>query len=69
MRTFGRALEQYKLAAENLQNDKVAARIQIHIARCFTALKRQADARQALLYALELDPDNLTASLELDRGI
>ncbi|WP_461255708.1 hypothetical protein [Treponema sp. R80B11-R83G3] len=68
-RTFGRALEQYKLAAENLQDNKSAARIQIHIARCFTALKRQADARQALLYALELDPDNLTASLELDRGL
>ena len=69
MRSFGRALEQYKLAVENLQNDKTAARVQIHIARCFTALKRPADARQALLYALELDPDNLTASLELDRGI
>jgi len=74
MRSFGRAFEQYKLAVEKLQpsnpqDNKFAARIQIHIARCFTALKRQADARQALLYALELDPDNLTASLELDRGI
>jgi len=69
MRSFGRALEQYKLAAEKLKNDKSAARIQIHIARCFTALNRPVDARQALLYALELDPDNLTASLELDRGI
>jgi hypothetical protein len=74
MRTFGRALEQYKLAIEklqpsNLQENKSAAKVQIHIARCFTALKRPADARQALLYALELDPDNLTASLELDRGI
>jgi len=69
MRSFGHALEQYKLAAENLQNNKAAARLQIHIARCFTALNRPADARQALLFALELDPDNLTASLELDRGI
>jgi len=73
MRSFGRALEQYKLAVEKLQfsnpqENKSAARIQIHIARCFTALKRPADARQALLYALELDPDNLTAGLELDRG-
>jgi len=74
MRSFGRAFEQYKLAIEKLQpsnpqENKSAARVQIHIARCFTALKRPADARQALLYALELDPDNLTASLELDRGI
>jgi len=69
MRSFGRALEQFKLAAEQLKNDKYAAQVQIHIARCFTAQKRFADARQALLYALELDPDNLTASLELDRGM
>jgi len=69
MRSFGRALEQFKLAAEKPLNNKSAAQVQIHIARCFTALKRFVDARQALLYALELDPDNLTASLELDRGM
>jgi tetratricopeptide (TPR) repeat protein len=74
MRSFARAVEQYELAAAKLQTadpqkNKSAAKIQIHIARCFTALKQPAQARRALLEALDLDPDNLTASLELDKNI
>jgi hypothetical protein len=74
MRSFIRALEQYELAAAKLQTaafqkSAAAARIQIHIAKCFTALNRPLDARRTLEYALELDPDNLSASLLLDKGI
>jgi len=61
------ALEQYELAASKTQNLKTAARIQIRIAKCLTALNRQIDAVLALQYALELDSDNITARLELDR--
>jgi len=66
-RSAGRALEQYELALTKTQNPKTAARIQLRIARCFTALNRPSDARRALLNALDFDPENLTARLELER--
>jgi tetratricopeptide (TPR) repeat protein len=66
-RSASRALEQYQLAFSKIQNPKTAARIQIRIARCYVALNRPSDAILALIYALELDPENLTARLELDR--
>jgi len=74
MRSFSRALEQFEFAAAKLiletpQKYKSAANVQIHIARCFYALKQPSDARRALLSALEFDPDNLTAQLELDKSI
>jgi tetratricopeptide (TPR) repeat protein len=73
MRSFTRAMEQYELASaklqtEILQKSSYAAKIQIHIAKCFTALKRPLDARRTLEYALELDPDNLSAYLLLDKN-
>jgi len=67
-----RAIEQYELAAAKLvltpENYKTAARIQVRIARCFAALNRPGEARRVFEYALNLDPENLTARLELDRG-
>jgi tetratricopeptide (TPR) repeat protein len=73
-RSPGRALEQYQKAAELMsetplqaQNLRSAARIQIQIARCQIVLNRPIEALMALQYALELDPENLTARLELDR--
>jgi hypothetical protein len=74
MRSSARALDQYELAAAKLQElgtpkNKIAANVQIHIARCFTAQKKPGDARRALLFALEFDPDNLTAQLELDKSV
>jgi len=74
MRSNARALEQYELAAAKLQElgpqkNKASANVQIHIARCFTAQKKPDDARRALLFALEFDPDNLTAQLELDKSV
>jgi len=68
-RSAGRALEQYELASAKVQNPKTAARIQLRIARCFAAMNRPTDVRRVLLYALELDPDNVTARLELDRTL
>jgi len=74
MHTLSRALEQYELAMVELeligpQKNKTAASVQIRVARCYNALKRPGDARRALLIALDYDPDNLTAQLELDKGI
>jgi tetratricopeptide (TPR) repeat protein len=66
-RSSTRALEQYELAAAKVQNPKAASRIQLCIARCHTALGRPNEARRALGYALDFDPDNLSARLELDR--
>ena len=62
-----RALEQYELAALRLTNPVTASRIQSRIARCFFALGNVSEARRALEYALDLDPENHAARLELDR--
>ena len=62
-----RAIDQYELASEKAQNPKTASRIQLRIARCFSTIGRLTEARSALQYALELDPENLTARLELEK--
>ena len=62
-----RAIEQYEAAAAMVQTPKTASRIQLRIARCSSILGRPGEVIKALEYALELDPDNLTARLELDR--
>jgi len=68
-RSHLRAIEQYELASEKAQNPKIAARIQQRIARCSSTLGHSAEARRALEYAIELDPDNLSARLELERAV
>ena len=64
-----RALEQYQRAqAVVIEFDEsIASRIQVRIANCLRNMGRIADSRRALVYALELNPDNLTARLELNR--
>ena len=62
-----RAIEQYELAALKPQNPKTVSRIQSRIARCFFAMGRAGEARRALEYALDIDPENHSARLELDR--
>lgn len=56
----------YYQAADSLA-EKAADRAVLHvrIARCFKAMDRPYDARRSLEYALDLDPSNLEASLEL----
>jgi tetratricopeptide (TPR) repeat protein len=62
------ALAFYELAASLVGEPKAASRVQRRIAGCLTALGRRTEARRALQYALELDPDNINARLELDRS-
>ena len=74
MHSYGRAMDAYETAANKLTTinppkNKAAANVQIHIARCYNALKRPGDARRALLFALEFDPDNLTAQLEFEKSV
>ena len=66
-RSPSRALEQYELAAAKVQNPKTAAQIQVRIAKCLAALGRGGEALRVLNYALDLDPENLSAQLELER--
>ena len=66
-RSAGQAIEQYELAMSKSPNPKMGARVQIRMARCYVALNRPLDARRSFQYALELDPDNLTARMELGR--
>jgi tetratricopeptide (TPR) repeat protein len=62
------ALAFYELAASLASEPKAASRVQRRIAGCLTALGRRTEARRALQYALELDPENINARLELDRS-
>ena len=64
-----RALEQYEraLAVVIEFDESAASRIQVRIAHCLRNMGRIRESRQALEYALELNPDNLTARLELER--
>ena len=64
-----RALEHYERAlAEVAAIDRyTASRIQVRIAHCLKTIGRYDESRRALEYALDLNPDNLTARLELSR--
>jgi tetratricopeptide (TPR) repeat protein len=70
-----RALESYEKAfaaiMESVETENsrlnTASRIQVRIAHCLRTLGRFNESRQALNYALELNPDNLNARLELGR--
>jgi tetratricopeptide (TPR) repeat protein len=61
------ALEYYETAASMAPDQKEAARILIRVARCLRVLDRPGDSRRTLEYALDLDPDSLSARLELRR--
>ena len=49
------------------QSRETASRIQVRIAGCFKSLGRIDESRRALEYALDLNPQNLSARLELHR--
>ncbi|MDR0495792.1 MAG: hypothetical protein LBG95_09240 [Treponema sp.] len=59
------AAESYDISEEDWQ--KTASRIQLRIALCLKTLGKTEESSRALAYALELNPDNLTARLELSR--
>jgi len=68
----GRALEQYETASVKLltatpENLKAASRLQVRIAKCLIAINRSGDARRALMTALDLDPENMTAQMEMEK--
>jgi hypothetical protein len=46
---------------------EAASRIQVRIAYCYKIAGKNSESRRALEYALELNPDNLNARLELNR--
>jgi Tfp pilus assembly protein PilF len=68
-----RAMESYERAMAVLtesDNDaawQTASRIQVRIALCLKTFGRIDESRRALEYALDLNPENLTARLELSR--
>jgi tetratricopeptide (TPR) repeat protein len=66
-RAPARALEQYELAVAAVPDRQTNSQIQLRIARCLKTLNRAEESRQVLEYALELNPDNLSARLELER--
>lgn len=65
--SFSRALENYEIAASLVKNPKTASRLQFRIAKCLAALGNRPETRRVLEYALDLDPDNTPARLELGR--
>ncbi|MDR0290658.1 MAG: hypothetical protein LBI06_06965 [Treponema sp.] len=66
-RNPARALECYGRAMEGDIDWHTASRIQVRMALCLKTLGRIEESRRALDYAIELNPDNLTARLELSR--
>ncbi|MDR2480615.1 MAG: hypothetical protein LBD48_15055, partial [Treponema sp.] len=63
-----KALEHYETAAAQLAGAPVAAsRVQVRIAQCLKTLGRVDESRRVLEYALDLNPENLNARLELHR--
>ena len=72
-----RAVEHYNRAMEALLDgdgseenwQANASRIQVRLARCFGALGMIPESREALEYAIDLNPDNLNARFELGRLI
>jgi hypothetical protein len=69
-----RAISNYEkafsiISSNTLANDwkETASRIQVRIAYCYKVAGKNSESRRALEYALELNPDNLNARLELNR--
>ena len=67
-----RALDYYQMALDLLMETspgsyETASVLQFRIARCLRTIGRTAESRSALLSALELNPNNLVARLELGR--
>jgi len=69
-----RAITNYEKAFKLLSGNAVnkawkepASKIQVRIANCYKLMGKISESREALEYALDLNPDNLNARLELNR--
>ena len=60
-----KALEAYGIAAALAAEDEDKSALRVNMARCLSALGKDAEARLALEYAISLDPGNLRARTEL----
>ena len=59
------AIEYYEKAAAAVQGRENASRIQLRIAQCLKSLGRPLESRRILEYALDMNPENISARLEL----
>ena len=66
-RSLSAALDQYEHAATLAKNPQAEARVRLRMARCLRMFGRTQESRDTLERALELDPGNLNARLELGR--
>ena len=66
-RSVSAALENYQNAATLADNPRDLSLIQLRISRCLEALARFDESQKALENALELDPENFNARMELWR--
>lgn len=64
-RDYSGAVAYYQAAASLAEKTSDRAALHVRISRCFRAMDRPFDSRRSLEYALDLDPSNLEASLEL----
>ncbi|AEF83949.1 hypothetical protein TREPR_0778 [Treponema primitia ZAS-2] len=66
-RSVAPALDYYETAASMVKDPRDAARVQLKIAHCLHVMGRDQESRRVLEYVQDLDPDNLSARLELRR--
>jgi len=66
-RAMAAILESEPPAEEGTAMRATASRIQVRIAYCLKSQGKNEESRRALQYAIDLNPDNLTARMELDR--
>jgi len=62
-----KAIEFYQLAASLAHNSLVESRLYEQVANCYVILGRESDARRSYEYALQLNPDNITAAFALQK--
>lgn len=64
---IAKAIEFYQLAASWAHNPLVESRLYEQVANCYVILGRESDARRSYEYALQLNPDNITAAFALQK--
>jgi len=62
-----KAIEYYQLAASFAPNPVTASRLYEQIGTCYLHLDKNSDARRSFEYALQLNPDSITASFALQK--